>query len=408
MNDRTLPEGLHRDTLAVRSGLAPSQYGENSEALFLTSGFVQPDAETSARRFAGTEEGFTYSRTSNPTVVSFEQRLAALEGTEAAIGASTGMGAILMMCMGLLKAGDHVVCSRSVFGSTLNLFAKEFAKFGVETTFVSQTDVDQWRDALRPNTKLLFAETPTNPLTEVCDIRALADLAHGVGAVLAVDNCFCTPALQRPTELGADLVIHSGTKYLDGQGRVMAGAICGPSRLIVDVFGPVVRTAGMALAPFNAWVVLKGMETLGIRMQAQCAGALAIAKFLETHPAVKRVHYPGLESHLQHALAMRQQSGLGGAVVSFDVHGDTPEASRANAFHVIDSTRVVSIATNLGDTKTIITHPGTTSHGRLSEAQRQAAGIGQSLIRLAVGLEHVGDIQNDLLRGFDTLKNLSA
>ena len=408
MNDRTLPEGLHRDTLAVRSGLAPSQYGENSEALFLTSGFVQPDAETSARRFAGTEEGFTYSRTSNPTVVSFEQRLAALEGTEAAIGASTGMGAILMMCMGLLKAGDHVVCSRSVFGSTLNLFAKEFAKFGVETTFVSQTDVDQWRDALRPNTKLLFAETPTNPLTEVCDIRALADLAHGVGAVLAVDNCFCTPALQRPTELGADLVIHSGTKYLDGQGRVMAGAICGPSRLIVDVFGPVVRTAGMALAPFNAWVVLKGMETLGIRMQAQCAGALAIAKFLETHPAVKRVHYPGLESHPQHALAMRQQSGLGGAVVSFDVHGDTPEASRANAFHVIDSTRVVSIATNLGDTKTIITHPGTTSHGRLTEAQRQAAGINQSLIRLAVGLEHVDDIQTDLLRGLDTLKNLSA
>ena len=408
MKDRTLPEGLHRDTLAVRSGLAPSQYGENSEALFLTSGFVQPDAETSARRFAGTEEGFTYSRTSNPTVTSFEQRLAALEGTEAAIGASTGMGAILMMCMGLLKAGDHVICSRSVFGSTLNLFAKEFAKFGVETTFVSQTDVGQWRDALRQNTKLLFAETPTNPLTEVCDIRALADLAHGVGAVLAVDNCFCTPALQRPTELGADLVIHSGTKYLDGQGRVMAGAICGPSRLIVDVFGPVVRTAGMALAPFNAWVVLKGMETLGIRMQAQCANALAIAKFLETHPAVKRVHYPGLASHPQHALAMQQQSGLGGAVVSFDVHGETPEVARANAFHVIDSTRVVSIATNLGDTKTIITHPGTTSHGRLSEAQRQAAGIGQSLIRLAVGLEHVGDIQTDLLRGLDTLNHLSA
>lgn len=408
MTERSLPEGLHRDTLAVRSGLAPSQYGENSEALFLTSGFVQPDAETSARRFAGTEDGYTYSRTSNPTVTSFERRLAALEGTEAAIGASTGMGAILMMCMGLLKAGDHVVCSRSVFGSTLNLFAKEFAKFGVETTFVSQTDVGQWRDALRPTTKLLFAETPTNPLTEVCDIRALAELAHGVGAVLAVDNCFCTPALQRPTELGADLVIHSGTKYLDGQGRVMAGAICGASRLIADVFGPVVRTAGMALAPFNAWVVLKGLETLGIRMQAQCASALAVAKFLEAHPAVKRVHYPGLASHPQHTLAMTQQSGLGGAVVSFDVHGDTPEAARANAFHVIDSTRVVSIATNLGDTKTIITHPGTTSHGRLSEVQRQAAGIGQGLIRLAVGLEHVGDIQADLLRGLDTLKNVSS
>jgi O-succinylhomoserine sulfhydrylase len=398
-----LPPGLHRDTLAVRTALERSQYGENSEALYLTSGFVQSDAETSAARFAGTEEGFTYSRTSNPTVTSFERRLAALEGTEAAIAASSGMGAILMMCMGLLKAGDHVVCSRSVFGSTLNLFGKEFAKFGVETTFVSQTDVAQWRAALRPTTKLLFAETPTNPLTEVCDIRALADLAHDAGALLAVDNCFCSPALQRPTELGADLVIHSGTKYLDGQGRVMAGAICGPSRLIVDVFGPVVRTAGMVLAPFNAWVVLKGMETLGIRMQAQSANALAVAQWLEGHPMVSRVHYPGLASHPQHELAMRQQSGQGGAVLSFDVRGDDPATARKNAFHVIDSTRVVSIATNLGDTKTIITHPGTTSHGRLTEAQRQAAGIGQSLIRLAVGLDHLEDIKTDLLRGLDSL-----
>ncbi|MEP6720671.1 MAG: O-succinylhomoserine sulfhydrylase [Variovorax sp.] len=403
MTDRSLPAGLHRDTLAVRTGLERSQHGEHSEALYLTSGFVQPDAETSMRRFAGTEEGFTYSRTSNPTVTSFEQRLAALEGTEAAIGASTGMGAILMMCMGLLKAGDHVICSRSVFGSTLNLFAKEFAKFGVETTFVSQTDVAEWRAALKSSTKLLFAETPTNPLTEVCDIQALADLAHGVGALLAVDNCFCSPALQRPVEWGADLVIHSGTKYLDGQGRVMAGAICGPSKLIVDVFGPVVRTAGMALSPFNAWVVLKGLETLGIRMQAQCANALAVAQWLESQAGIARVYYPGLASHPQHELAMRQQSGLGGAVVSFDVVGDTPEEARANAFHVINSTRVVSIATNLGDTKTIITHPGTTSHGRLSEAQRQAAGIGQGLIRLALGLDHVQDIQADLLRGLSTL-----
>jgi O-succinylhomoserine sulfhydrylase len=402
-DERTLPAGLHRDTLALRTGLAPSQYGENSEALFLTSGFVQPDAETSMRRFAGTEEGFTYSRTSNPTVTSFERRLAALEGTEAAIGASTGMGAILMMCMGLLKAGDHVICSRSVFGSTLNLFGKEFAKFGVETSFVSQTDVAEWRAALKPNTKLLFAETPTNPLTEVCDIRALADLAHGAGALLAVDNCFCTPALQRPAELGADLIIHSGTKYLDGQGRVMAGAICGPSKLIVDVFGPVVRTAGMALSPFNAWVVLKGLETLGIRMQAQCANALAVAQWLETQPGIAHVYYPGLASHAQHELAMRQQSGQGGAVVSFDVIGGDPETARANAFHVINSTRVVSIATNLGDTKTIITHPGTTSHGRLTEAQRQAAGISQGLIRLAVGLEHIDDIKADLLRGLGTL-----
>ena len=408
MTDRSLPPGLHRDTLAVRTAMPRSQHGENSEALFLTSGFVQPDAETSMRRFAGTEEGFTYGRTSNPTVTSFEQRLAALEGTEAAIAASTGMGAILMMCMGLLKMGDHVICSRSMFGSTINLFAKEFAKFGVETSFVSQTDVAEWRAAVRPTTKLLFAETPTNPLTEVCDIRALADVAHNAGALLAVDNCFCSPALQRPAEFGADLIIHSGTKYLDGQGRVMAGAICGPSRLIVDVFGPVVRTAGMALAPFNAWVVLKGMETLSIRMQAQSANALAVAQWLETQPGIARVYYPGLASHPQHDLAMRQQSGLGGAVLSFDVVGDDPQTARANAFHVINSTRVVSIATNLGDTKTIITHPGTTSHGRLTEVQRQAAGIGQGLIRLAVGLDHVDDIKADVLRGLSTLPAVGA
>ena len=399
MKSRELPPNLHRDTLAVRVALEPSQYGENSEALYLTSGFLQPDAETSARRFAGTEEGYTYGRTSNPTVTSFERRLAALEGTEAAIGASTGMGAILMMCIGLLKAGDHVVCSRSMFGSTIALIGREFAKFGVETTFVSQTDVGDWKAALRPATKLLFAETPTNPLTEVCDIAALSSLAHGIGALLAVDNCFCSPALQQPAELGADLIIHSGTKYLDGQGRVMAGAICGPSRLIVDVFGPIVRTAGMTLSPFNAWVVLKGLETLGIRMRAQCVNALAVAQWLEEQPGVERVYYPGLASHPQHDLAMRQQSGQGGAVVSFDLRGDNNESARANAFQVIDSTRVVSIATNLGDTKTIISHPGTTSHGRLSEAQRQAAGIGQGLVRLAVGLDHIEDIKADLLRG---------
>ncbi|WP_431273484.1 O-succinylhomoserine sulfhydrylase [Variovorax ureilyticus] len=403
MTDHSLPPGLHRDTLAVRTALERSQYGENSEALFLTSSFVQPDAETSARRFAGTEEGFTYTRTSNPTVASFERRLAALEGTEAAIGASSGMGAILMMCMGLLKAGDHVVCSRSVFGSTLNLIGREFGKFGVETTFVSQTDVAEWKAAIRPTTKLLFAETPTNPLTDVCDIRALADLAHDASALLAVDNCFCSPALQRPTELGADLVIHSGTKYLEGQGRVLAGAICGSAKLINEVFGPVVRTAGMALSPFNAWVVLKGLETLGIRMQAHCAGALALAQWLETQPGVSRVYYPGLKSHPQHELAMRQQSGKGGAVVSFDVLGDSPEVARANAFQVIDSTRVLSITANLGDTKTTITHPATTSHGRLTEAQRQAAGISQGLIRVAVGLDHIDDIKADLLRGLTTL-----
>ena len=404
MTKKNLPDNLHRDTLAVRVAIDPSQYGENSEALYLSSGFLQPDAETSARRFAGTEDGYTYGRTSNPTVTSFERRLAALEGTEAAIGASTGMGATLMMCMGLLKAGDHVICSRSMFGSTIALMGREFGKFGVETSFVSQTDVAEWKAALRPTTKLLFAETPTNPLTEVCDIAALADLAHGAGALLAVDNCFCSPALQRPIEFGADLIIHSGTKYLDGQGRVMAGAICGPSKLIVDVFGPIVRTAGMTLSPFNAWVVLKGLETLSIRMQAQSANALAVAKWLEAQPNVARVYYPGLASHPQHELAMRQQSGLGGAVLSFDLHGDTVDAARANAFHVINSTRVVSIATNLGDTKTIICHPGTTSHGRLTEEQRQAAGISQGLVRVAVGLDHVEDIKADLRRGLDSLK----
>ena len=417
MTTHKLPDNLHRDTLAVRVAIDPSQYGENSEALYLSSGFLQPDAETAARRFAGTEDGYTYGRTSNPTVTSFERRLAALEGTEAAIGASTGMGAILLMCMGLLKSGDHVICSRSMFGSTIALIGREFGKFGVQTTFVSQTDVAEWTAALRPNTKLLFAETPTNPLTEVCDIAALARLAHSAGALLAVDNCFCTPAMQRPAEMGADLVMHSGTKYLDGQGRVMAGAICGPSKLIVDVFGPIVRTAGMTLAPFNAWVVLKGLETLGIRMQAQSANALAVAKWLESQPAVARVYYPGLASHPQHDLAMRQQKingeGTGGAVLSFELKGKTVDdaqaddaqvdAARASAFHVINSTRVVSIATNLGDTKTIICHPGTTSHGRLTEDQRRAAGISQGLVRLAVGLDHVEDIKADLRRGLDSL-----
>jgi O-succinylhomoserine sulfhydrylase len=395
-----LPDGLRPETLAVRTALAPSQHGENSEGLFLTSAFVQPDAETSARRFAEMED-FTYGRTSNPTVRSLEARLAAMEGAEAAVATATGMSAILLLVMGLLKAGDHVICSRSVFGSTISLFAKEFAKFGVDTSFVSQTDLAEWRAAIRPSTKLLFAETPTNPLTDVCDIAALADIAHAAGALLTVDNTFCSPALQRPLALGADLVMHAGTKYLDGQGRVMAGALCGPQRLIHDVFGATLRTAGMTLSPFNAWVVLKGLETLTLRMKAQSEAALAVARWLERHPAVARVYYPGLASHPQHPLAMRQQSGLGGAVLSFDLRADGPEAARAAAFRVIDSTRVLSIATNLGDTKSIITHPATTSHGRLSEAQRQAAGIGQGMVRLAVGLEHVDDITDDLQRGLE-------
>jgi len=397
-----LPQGLRAETLAVRTALAPSQHGENSEGLFLTSAFVQPDAETSARRFAEMED-FTYGRTSNPTVRSLEARLAAMEGAEAAVATATGMSAILLLVMGLLKAGDHVVCSRSVFGSTVSLFAKEFGKFGVDTSFVSQTDLAEWRAAMRPSTKLLFAETPTNPLTDVCDITALADIAHGAGALLTVDNTFCSPALQRPLSLGADLVMHAGTKFLDGQGRVMAGALCGARSLIHDVFGPTLRTAGMTLAPFNAWVVLKGLETLALRMKAQSEAALAVAQWLERQGAVARVYYPGLESHPQHALAMRQQSGQGGAVLSFDVRADGAEAARAAAFRVIDSTRVLSIATNLGDTKSLISHPATTSHGRLSEAQRQAVGIGQGMIRLSVGLEHVDDITDDLRRGLETL-----
>jgi len=401
----TLPEGLRPETLAVRTALPPSQHGENSEGLFLTSAYVQPDAATSAQRFADSED-FTYSRTSNPTVRSLEARLAAMEDTEAAIATSTGMSAILLLCMGLLKAGDHVLCSRSVFGTTINLFAKEFGKFGVETTFVSQTELAEWRAALRPNTRLLFAETPTNPLTEVCDIRALADIAHGASALLVVDNTYSTPALQQPTRFGADLVMHSATKYMDGQGRVMGGALCGPNRLIKDVFGPVMRTAGMVLSPFNAWVILKGLETLSLRMKAQSEQALAVARWLEARPEVARVYCPSLPSHPQHELAMRQQSGQGGAVLSFELKADTPEAARAAAFHVINSTRVLSIATNLGDTKSIITHPATTSHGRLSEAQRQAAGISQGLIRLAVGLEHVDDITDDLNRGLSTLNRI--
>lgn len=408
MSGKSLPQGLHPDTLAVRAAVDRSHYGENSEALYLTSSFVQPDAETAARRFAMEEEGYTYTRVGNPTVSSMELRLAALEGTQAAIATSSGMAAILLLGMGLLKSGDHVVCSQSVFGSTIRLFAGEFSKFGISTTFVSQTDVQQWRDAMRPNTRLLFAETPTNPLTDICDIQALADLAHNAGAKLAVDNCFCSPALQQPKRFGADFIIHSGTKYLDGQGRVMAGAICCDQRDVDELFLPVTRTAGMVLSPFNAWVVLKGMETLGIRMQAQSQRALGVAEWLQAHPQVSRVYYPGLASHPQHALAMRQQSasgeGLGAAVVSFDVRGSDPQALRRNAFAAIDAVRVCSITTNLGDTKTTISHPASTSHGRLTEVQRQAAGIGQGLIRLAVGLEHIDDLKADLARGLDMLK----
>lgn len=403
MTDKKLPPGLHPDTLAVREAVERSQWGEHSEALYLASSFVQPNAETAARRFAALEEGYTYTRTGNPTVTSFERRLAAMEGTECAIATSTGMSAILLVALTVLKTGDHVICSQSMFGSTIKLLGTEMARFGVETSFVSQTDVEAWKAALRPNTRMLFAETPTNPLTDLCDIAALADIAHAHGALLAVDNSFATPVLQQPAKLGADLVVHSGTKFLDGQGRVMAGAVCGTVALVDKVMGTFLRSGGLNLSPFNAWVVMKGMETLSLRVKAESAAALELARWLEVHPKVARVYYPGLESHPQHALAMRQQNGMGGAVLAFDVVGEGAEQLRANAFHVVDSTLLCSITANLGDVKTTITHPASTSHGRLTEEQRQSAGVGQGLIRISVGLEHLDDLKADLLRGLDTL-----
>jgi O-succinylhomoserine sulfhydrylase len=380
-------------TLGVRAGQRRTEFQEHSEALFLTSSFVFDSAAQAAARFTGGEEGFVYSRFTNPTVSMFQDRLAALEGAEACVATATGMSAILATAMALLKAGDHVVCSSAVFGSTVQLFSGILARFGLETTFVSPTDVRAWEAALRPNTRLLFLETPSNPLTEVSDIGAIAAVAKKAGALLAVDNCFCTPALQRPLALGADLVIHSATKYLDGQGRVMGGAVLGAKALVMDgVFG-FLRTAGPSLSPFNAWVILKGMETLELRMLAQSERALELARWLERHPKVARVFYPGLESHPQHALARRQQR-TAGAVVAFDVKG-----GREAAWKVIDSTRLISITGNLGDVKTTITHPATTTHGRISAAARAAAGIGEGLIRVAVGLESVADLKADLARG---------
>ncbi len=384
------------ETQAVRAAVPSSQYGENSEALFLTSGYVQPSAESAAARFAGDEDGYTYGRYGNPTVASFEARLAALENAPAAISTASGMSAILMMCMGLLQSGDHVVASRSMFGSTIKLIGSDLAKFGVTSTFVSQSDVNAWRDAMQPNTKLLFAETPTNPLTEVCDIAALSELAHQAGAWFAVDNCFATPALQKPMALGADIVVHSGTKFLDGQGRVMAGALCASEELVAQKFLPVLKSAGMTLAPFNAWVVLKGLETLTIRMREQSASALKLAQWLQERPEVSQVFYPGLESHPQHLLAMSQMNGIGGAVLSFEVKSDSIEQARSRAFQVLNKLETLSLCTNLGDTKTLCAHPASTSHGRLTELQRQASGITQGLIRVSVGLENMSDIQADL------------
>ncbi|HEX6266629.1 MAG TPA: O-succinylhomoserine sulfhydrylase [Burkholderiales bacterium] len=380
-------------TQAVRAGQVRSQFQEHAEALYLTSSFVFDNAAQAQARFAGGDPGVVYSRYTNPTVSMFQDRLAALEGAEACIATASGMSAILATVMSLLRGGDHVVCSSAVFGATVQLFNHYFARFGVETTFVSPTRIGEWEAAVRKNTRLFFLETPSNPLTEICDIAALAAVARKAGALLAVDNVFCTPALQRPLELGADLVIHSATKHLDGQGRVLGGAVLGAASLVNDQMVPFLRTAGPSLSPFNAWVILKGLETLELRMRAQSAAALELARWLEAHAGVARVFYPGLESHPQHALAQRQQRA-GGAVLSFEVKG-----GRAAAWRLIDATRLISITANLGDVKTTITHPATTTHGRLSQEARAAAGITDGLVRLAVGLEALADLETDLERG---------
>ena len=382
-------------TLGVRAGQARTELQEHSEALFLTSSFVFKDARQAAARFAGEDEGMVYTRYTNPTVSMLQDRLAALEGAESCVATASGMAAILATAMVHLKSGDHVVCSNAVFGATIQLFNNILGRFGVETTYVAPTRVDDWRRALRKNTRLFYLETPSNPLTEVSDIAALADISRKAGALLAVDNVFCTPALQRPLELGADLVVHSATKYLDGQGRVIAGAVAGPKTLVGDPMTTFLRTAGPTLSPFNAWVVLKGLETLELRMRAQSAAALELAAWLQSHPKVTRVYYPGLPSHPQHELARRQQRAAG-AVLSFEVTG-----GRDAAWRVLDSTRLVSRTANLGDVKTTIVHPASTTHGRISPEARAAAGITEGLIRLAVGLEAVADLKDDLKRGLE-------
>ncbi|SDO34711.1 O-succinylhomoserine sulfhydrylase [Halomonas shengliensis] len=388
-------------TLAIRAGHERTAEQEHAEPIFPTSSFVYGSAAEAAAKFAGEEPGNIYSRFTNPTVRTFERRLAALEGGERCVATSSGMAAILSTALALLKAGDEIVASRSLFGSTVSLFDKYLGKLGITTRYVELSDLDAWEAAMTPATRLLFAETPSNPLSEVVDIAALAEIAHRQDALLAIDNCFLTPALQQPLALGADLVIHSATKYLDGQGRAIGGAVVGRDRELEEVFG-VVRTCGPCLSPFNAWIFTKGLETLALRMRAHCDNARALAEWLEAHPAVARVHYSGLESHPQHALAARQQQGFG-AVLGFEVKGSGAEGSRQAAWSVIDATRLLSITGNLGDVKSTITHPATTTHGRLSAEQKAAAGITEGLIRVAVGLEAFEDIRGDLARGLDAL-----
>lgn len=388
MNKNT-PQAWQPETLSVRAGSEHTLYGENSEAIFLTSSFVFENAAQAAARFGGQEPGNIYSRFTNPTVTMFQNKLAALEGAEFCVATASGMSAILACVMGLCSAGDHVVASRSIFGTSVQLFSNILARWGLQVTFVSLTDPDAWKNAAQSNTKLFFVETPSNPLTEVCDIAELAHIAHQAGALLAVDNCFCTPALQKPLALGADIIIHSATKYIDGHGRCLGGAVLGKKDVLEPVYG-FLRTAGPTMSAFNAWVFLKGLETLHIRMDAHSRNALALAQWLEQQPKVSRVYYPGLSSHPQHALAMRQQK-TGGAIVSFDVKG-----GKEAAWELIDATQMISITANLGDAKSTITHPATTTHSRVSAEARAAAGIGDGLVRIAVGLEHIEDIKNDL------------
>lgn len=392
-----MTEDYDLETLAIRFGYDQTQEQENSEAIFPTSSFRYQSAQQAADRFAGTDIGNVYSRFTNPTVRAFENRLAALEKGESCVATASGMAAILSVCMGLLQAGDHLVSSRSVFGTTKVLFERYLTRFGIDVTFVDLTNQDAWAAAIRPNTRLLFLETPSNPLTEVADLNALADLAQAHQALLVVDNCFCTPALQTPLTLGADLVVHSATKFLDGQGRMIGGAVVGSEALIEEGVRGVIRTAGPSMSPFNAWVFLKGLETLSLRMEAHCVRALQLAEWLQTHPAVESVFYPGLASHPQHALAQSQQSGFGG-LLSFRVHGD-----REAAWQVIDATRMISITANLGDVKTSITHPASTTHCRVAVEERLACGISENLLRISVGLESLKDIQADLARGLDAL-----
>ncbi|MFB9157499.1 O-succinylhomoserine sulfhydrylase [Chromobacterium violaceum] len=385
---------LHPETLAIRAGLETSQFNEHSQGLFLTSSFTYESAAQAAAMFLGEIDGYTYSRFTNPTVAAFQHRLAQMEGGERAIATATGMAAIQAIMMTLLQAGDHIVSSQSLFGSTTNLFANQLAKFAVATDFVDARDLSAWREALRPNTKLLFLETPSNPLTEVANIAAIADIAHAHGALLVVDNSFCSPALQQPLKLGADLVMHSATKFIDGHGRVMGGAVVGSDKLVEQVYLHV-RAAGPSLAPFNAWTLLSGLETLHLRMEKHSANALELARWLEAQPNVERVYYPGLESHPQHELALRQQKS-GGAVVSFVVKG-----GREAAWKVVDAVRVISRTANLGDVKTTLTHPASTTHARVTQEARERAGIVEGLLRVSVGLENVRDLQQDLLRGLD-------